>query len=317
MALNKFSKFAYLAKTEVEKQQVDLFNAATRGGIVLRAGSGNVGDYSDEISYAFISGLVRRRNAAGSGTVVAKDLTQITQTSVKVASAYGPINVNPGLWSWIQRSPEEPGAMVGQQMAVASMEDKLRAVIKSFVAATLVQTAVVHDYSGTGVNSLTQLVEGAGKFGDRASDIVCWVMHSKTYRDIVKAGMTGTNVLFTFGTINVTQDGFGRPMVITDSTDLTYSDSGTKYRTLGLVAGGAVCEENPDFLANIQTSNGDENILRTMQAEWSFNLGLKGYQWDKTNGGASPTDAALATGTNWDKIATSDKDLAGVLIKSQ
>jgi len=317
MALTKFNRFAYLAKTEVERQQVEIFNAATRGGIVLRGGGTNQGDYNDEIYYAKISGVVRRRNAASSGTVVAKDITQLTATSVKVASAAGPFNIDPGLWSWIQRAPSEAGAMIGQQMAVGSLQDKVTAAIKSYCAATLVQTAVVYDYSATGTLGLNQLVVAAGKFGDRAGDIICWVMHSKVYHDILGAAVTNSNNLFSFGDVNVVQDGFGRPMIITDATDLVYTDGGTRYRTLGLTAGAIMCEENNDYIENVETANGDENIKRTFQAEWSFNLGLKGYQWDKTNGGASPADAALATGTNWDKIATDNKDLAGVLIKSQ
>jgi hypothetical protein len=72
---------------------------------------------------------------------------------------------------------------------------------------------------------------------------------------------------------------------------------------------------NGDFVQNVQTLNGDENIKRTIQSEWSYNLGIKGYAWDKTNGGKSPNDAALATGTNWDRYATSFKDTAGVLLK--
>lgn len=34
---------------------------------------------------------------------------------------------------------------------------------------------------------------------------------------------------------------------------------------------------------------------------------------DIANGGKSPTDAELATGSNWDQVATSIKDTAGVL----
>lgn len=39
---------------------------------------------------------------------------------------------------------------------------------------------------------------------------------------------------------------------------------------------------------------------------------MKGFAWDVANGGANPTDNALATGSNWDMTATSFKDLAGV-----
>jgi hypothetical protein len=38
--------------------------------------------------------------------------------------------------------------------------------------------------------------------------------------------------------------------------------------------------------------------------------------WDKTNGGRSPTSAALAVGTNWDRTATSIKDLGGVVLRT-
>jgi hypothetical protein len=50
-----------------------------------------------------------------------------------------------------------------------------------------------------------------------------------------------------------------------------------------------------------------------MQVDYSFGLALKGYSWDSVNGGKSPTDAELATGTNWDKVATDIKHTAGVI----
>jgi len=84
-----------------------------------------------------------------------------------------------------------------------------------------------------------------------------------------------------------------------------------------LAQGAVLIEQNPDYLENMSTTNGAENIKRTWQAQWSYNVGLKGYAWDKTNGGASPTNAALATGSNWDRYATSVKDLAGILVNSQ
>lgn len=50
-----------------------------------------------------------------------------------------------------------------------------------------------------------------------------------------------------------------------------------------------------------------------MQVDYTFGLGLKGYTWDAASGGKSPSDAALGTGSNWDKVATSDKHTAGVI----
>jgi hypothetical protein len=45
-------------------------------------------------------------------------------------------------------------------------------------------------------------------------------------------------------------------------------------------------------------------------------MGVKGYAWDKTNGGHAPNAAALATGSNWDQYVTNIKDTAGVMVKS-
>ena len=95
---------------------------------------------------------------------------------------------------------------------------------------------------------------------------------------------------------------------------LALAVAGPKYVALGLVAGAAIVERNDDFMQNIETSNGGENIRRNYQAEWSYNLGLKGFTWDKANGGKAPNNAALALGTNWDKNVTSNKDLPGVVV---
>ncbi|MTV78311.1 hypothetical protein GM535_13950, partial [Streptococcus pneumoniae] len=72
----------------------------------------------------------------------------------------------------------------------------------------------------------------------------------------------------------------------------------SKEKVLSLVDGAAVVFDGGDVISNIETSNGGERIVTTMQVDYSFGLGLKGYTWDETNGGKSPTDAELATGSN-------------------
>ncbi|HSG61690.1 MAG TPA: major capsid protein, partial [Pseudomonadales bacterium] len=58
---------------------------------------------------------------------------------------------------------------------------------------------------------------------------------------------------------------------------------------------------------------GKQRIETTLQADYDFGISLKGYAWDTASGGKSPTDAELATGGNWDQVATSIKHTAGVL----
>lgn len=312
-----FSEYTYSALSEVIAQQIELFNNASAGGIILRAAS-NQGDYSDVALWAKVAGLVRRRNAYGSGAVAAKELEHLLDTMVKVAAGTPPINMPPSMFSWIQQNPEQGGAVIGQQLAGDMLGDMLNTAIMGYVAALTGEADVTYDHSATGTSSLAVLQTGAAKFGDRAAEIRCWVMHSKSLFDMFGAALANTEALFNFGTVNVRQDGFGRPFVITDSPSLVDATPNPDvYRTLGLVPGAIIVEQNGDFDDNIETSNGDENIQRSYQAEWTYNLGIKGYSWDKGTGGKSPNDAALATANNWDRYATSHKDTAGVLVLSQ
>lgn len=314
--LKVFNQYAYTTFLELLAYNVNLFNAATRGALALRSAS-NQGDYSDATLYSRISGLVRRRNAYGTGAVSAVDLNMLQATSVKVAAGTPPVNIDPHFWSWIQRSPDEAGVVIGKQLAEDSLADQVSMSVKALVAA-LTNTGATVVSDGTAANlGLGALNTGAALFGDRAQDILCWVMHSKPWHDMIAAALTNTSQLFVFGTVKVMQDGLGRPFIVTDQPDLPYTSSGQKYHTLGLVSGATLVEQNPDYLENIETRNGDENITRTWQAQWTYNLALKGYAWDKSNGGHSPSTAALATGTNWDAYATSIKDLPGILVNSQ
>jgi hypothetical protein len=313
--LERFNRWTYSSMVETITQQIALFNAATRGAIVLRTAA-NTGDYADEAYWKRLSGLVRRRDAYGSGAVASLTLEHLLKTSVKVAAGTPPVSIDPGMMTWIQQNPDDAGIAQGRQLAEGMLADILNTALGSASAAIGGISGLVHDATSANL-SLSELNIGASKMGDRAQDILAWVMHSKPLFDLYGAALTNSNDLFSFGTVRVVNDGFGRPLIMTDSSDLSYVATGTKYHTLGLVAGGIVCEQNNDFIQNTETKNGDENILRTVQSEWSYNVGIKGFSWDKASGGASPTDAELTTATNWDTVASSIKDNAGVIVNSQ
>jgi len=107
--------------------------------------------------------------------------------------------------------------------------------------------------------------------------------------------------------------------VVTDAPALreTPATSTNDIKVLSLVAGGVTVYDAGELITNIETTNGKQRIVTTMQADYTFGVSLKGYQWDTTTGGKSPTDAELTTGAAWDKIATSIKHTAGVLTLSQ
>jgi hypothetical protein len=310
-----FNDFAYLSFTETIVQQVRLFNEASNGALVLRPAR-NIGDFDEEAFFANISGLVRRRDAYGSGSVSPVDLSQLQRNTVKVAGGSVPVRWTPQQFSWVQQNQERAGTAIGEQFAEGVFQDYLNSAIAALVAAISNQGSLTYDATG-GTLDRADLVQGAALFGDRASRLRAWIVHSKPMHDLLVENVTNAERLFTFGNVNVMDDGFGRPLIMTDSPDLITSGSPDTYHTIGLTEMGAMVEDNGDLFTNIDTENGNENIVRTWQAEYTFNLGLKGYSWDESNGGASPTDAELATGTNWDQVATFDKDTAGVLVDSQ
>jgi len=313
-----YSEYAYASMTEVLAQQIDLFNGASGGAIQLSAAA-HQGDFSDTAFFAKVSGLVRRRNAYGSGAVSEKVMAHLVDTMVKVAAGTPPVRLDPGQFKWIQLNPEVAGAALGQQLAKDTMADMLNIGLGCASAALSQVTAIVTDITGetTPADKVSFIVQNtaAATFGDAASNIVAWLMHSKPMFDLYANALTNTERLFTYGSVNIIRDPFGRLLVMTDSPNL-YTGSPAVYSSLGLVSGGLSIQQNNDFTAIEEAKTGDENIKRIYQAEWSYELSIQGFAWDKTNGGKSPTDAALLTSTNWDKYATSNKDIAGVLIKS-
>lgn len=317
-----YSEYAYSAMTEVLAQQIELFNAATEGAITL-APAAVQGDFSDVAFWQKISGLVRRRNAYGSGAVGEKVLEHLVDTMVKVAAGTPPVRLDPGQFKWIQMNPEVAGAALGQQLAIDTLADMLNIGLGATYAALANEGTNVHDVTAATVKTATFLAlnSAQAKMGDAAGQIAAWVMHSTPQFSLYANALTNAESLFVYGTVNVRRDPWGRVMVSTDSPNLFTIDTvpdpdETTYHTLGLVRGGLLIQQNNDFTANEETTNGDENIKRTYQAEWSYNLGVKGFAWDKANGGKSPNDAAILTGTNWDKYATSNKDLAGVVLET-
>lgn len=332
--LQVYNRFTYLTMTEVLTQNVNLFNQATENALMLSAEPSG-GDFKDEIFYGAVPGLVRRRNPYGDGAVTEKVMNQKVDTLVKVAAGTPPVRMDPAWFAWIQRSPEEAAAAMGQQLAKQTLADMINVALGSVTAALSNNSAIINDISGgvgasapAATNALPSplaLANTAGKLGDYMSEIVCWVMHSKSLTDLYGNALSNNERLFSYGNVNVVRDPFGRVYIMTDASALMEAADTTTtngkhnawFHTLGLTPGAVEIETQADFYANVSETNGNENIHRTYQAEWSYMVGVKGFSWDKANGAKAPNDAALFTATNWDQIVASIKDGPGVFLKSQ
>lgn len=307
-----FNKYVAPAIIETLEQQVAKFNEASRGAIMLTT-QGFDGDFLQESFFASLHSAQRRVDRYGAnGAVGATDLTQLKHSSVKVAGGFGPILFEPAQLSWLQKPTAEGIEVISRNFAEAVMADQLNTGVAAAVAALENNAAVTNDVSATAGLDYVAMNGAHAKFGDSSGRIVASIMNGTTYHKLVEKNIQNGGALFEMDNILVVNI-LGKAAVVTDAPALYEAGTPNKLKVLGLVSGGVMIHDGSDIITNIETSNGKGRIETTMQSDYSFGVGLKGYTWDEANGGASPSDAALATGTNWDKVATDDKATAGVL----
>ena len=315
MALSDMKVFnQYLREATIETlaQMVNKFNAASAGAIQLST-DGFDGDYMLRSSFSSLHAAQRRvdRYAANSAATPTA-LAQQQHNTVKVAGGFGPIKWEPAQLTWVGDNPAAALEVISRNMSEAIVKDMLNTGIAAAVAAIENVGATAYFDTGTGPITLADINSAHAKFGDMSQLLVCDIMDGTTYHNLIGLNLANAATLFQAGNVTVVSI-LGKTVVVTDAPALRETGSGADQKVLSLAAGGIVVHDASDLITNIETSNGNLRIETTMQADYTFGLGLKGYAWDVTSGGKSPTDAELATGSNWDKIATSLKHTAGVL----
>lgn len=303
---------------EVLMQNVDVFNAASRGALRL-VPQRIKGDYEKESFIKEIASLVTRRDVT---SVAAADDIKMEQgeiVGVKINRKIGPVAQTRDAFKKIARNPQEFSFLLGQQSAKAVLVDYVNTAIMAAATALSGQSAVVVDKSSEnpGTISHTYLIDGKATFGDAAGNIVCLVMHSKPYNDLAKLGISEkiTNVAdMVINTGNI--GSMGLPVIITDSSSLVVQGTPDEYITLGLVADALVLAQSEEQDIESDLVTGLENLVVRIQGEYAYNLRVKGFAWDTGNGGANPTDGAIGTSSNWDLIAADTKALAGFYLRT-
>ena len=307
-----FNQYIMPATIESLAQMVEKFNAASNGAFRLTT-EGFDGDFFQESFFASVHAAQRRVDRYASNTSAsATDLTQNLANAVKVAGGFGPIRFEPSQLTWLQKPTAEGIEVASRNFAQAMLKDQLNTAIAGLVAATRNQSGAW--FSAGAAVSQGAINSGHALFGDASSRIVADVMTGSVFHKLLGQNITNANNLFVAGDVTVV-DILGRAIVVTDAPALAFNEGGVDYDAiLGLADSAAIVYDAGDIVSNIETVNGKLRIETTMQVDYSFGLRLKGYSWDATNGGKSPTDAELATGSNWDKSVTSIKDTAGVVV---
>jgi hypothetical protein len=315
MALSDMKVFnEYLKNTTVETiaQMVEKFNAASNGAIRLTP-QGIDGDFLQESLWAGLHSAQRRVDRyATNNAQSATALAQVQANSVKVAGGFGPILWEPSQLSWIQKNPAEALEVISRNLSEAIMADQLNTAIAALVAAISNVAGATNDVSATAGVTYGAINGAHAKFGDASGLLVAQVMTGEVFHKLVNQNLANASQLFNSQSVNIV-DILGRPVIVTDAPALYETGTPNKQKVLSLADSAAIVHDGSDVVTSVQTSNGKERIETTFQADYSFGLGLKGYAWDIANGGKSPTNAELATGSNWDLFVNSVKSSAGVI----
>lgn len=293
-------------------QMIEKFNAASAGSLVLTS-AGFTGDYMRESFFASLAAAQRRVDRyTANGAQAATDLTEIQGSKVKVAGGFGPVAYEPSQLTWLRRPTQQGVAAAATSFAELLLQDQLNTAIACLVAALENNAAVTEDVSASAGMTYGAVNSAHAKFGDASAQIVADVMTGSVAHKLIGDNLTNGERLFVAGNVNVI-DILGKAVIVTDAPALYEAGTPNKSKVLGLTTSAGVVGGSSDIISNIETTNGKNRIETTFQADYSFTVGLKGYGWDETNGGKSPSDAELATGSNWDKVAEFDKMTAGVI----
>lgn len=297
---NDTAQTAYL---ERNMDNLAVFNENSRSAIGLNSELIE-GDLKLRAFYK-IGGSIADRDVNSTAGVTGTKIASDEMVSVKVPWKYGPYETTEEAFKRRARSPEEFSMLVGQDMADATMVGWITYAINALKGAigSNANMVVTGDLATEGKKALTK---GLRKMGDKAGSVAIWVMDSGMYFDIVDEAID--NKLYEeAGTVvyGGTPGTLGKPVLVTDQCP---ADT-----VFGLQAGAVVVTESQaPGMRSYQIDN-QENLAIGFRAEGTANVEVLGYKW-KDKVVINPGAAALATTTNWQKYATSDKATAGFII---
>lgn len=292
---------------ETIEQNVNGFNAASQGAIRLVTDI-HRGDYRKR-SFIQTTDLINRRDPTVVSTVADTAVTQDDAKEPKLSRRIGPVAQTLSAWKKIGSDQDEFSFVMGQQMGPEMMQDYLDTAILAVESALDGVAALENDDSGATITS-AGLIDTLALFGDQSSRIALWVMHSKTYYDLVKeqhaAKITDVSNVNIYQGIPIT---LGKPVLVTDSSSLIISGTTNQYITLGLVPDAVYVRESEQRSMTSELVTGLENLVYRIQGEYAMTIGVKGFDYTGT---ANPTDATIGSSANWSKVATANKSCAGV-----
>lgn len=328
MAIGKASDFSvytdYIRGGLVETlvQNAAIFNEHSAGALQLVPRE-RVGHYAYEsFTKQIADGAISRRDITSTATADDTAITQGDLITVKLNRKIGPLAQTLDAFKKIGESPDAAALnyKAGAQIARGIIVDQIESALTAAKAAIVAQASTNVKDGSSATIATSVLVDALALMGDQYKDVIVWVMHSKPYFDLVKA-QAFTEKIEGIANYNVqtgTPVTLNRPVIVVDCPALVV-DNGEDpdtYMTLGLTPGAVRVEESEPRTLVHEMVTGIENISIRLQGEYAYNVGVRGCAWNVGDGGANPTTATLGTTTNWIKVASDAKRIAGVAIET-
>jgi Major capsid protein 13-like len=308
---------------ETLQQFADGFNAASANTLLLVTRSIK-GDYEKESFIKSTAALITRRDPTLAGAVTDNKLSQNELVGIKINRRIGPVAESLDAFKKIAVDPAEFSMILGQQTGAAVAVDYINSALNAVRASISANGALAQSdntvVQAEGVKTLshTALVNGISLFGDRASRIQCFVMHSKNYFDLLRQAIAQKVFEVAGATIySGTVASLGKPVLVTDSISLQSGSTAsnvTLYDVLGLPEDAVEVAESEERTIISQPVTGQENLVMRIQGEYAFNLRCKGMAYNLIGGGTNPTDLTVGNPTNWTLAAADVKLTAGVRV---
>lgn len=309
---------------EVLERNVNAFNQFSAGCISLTTDF-QKGKFEEESFFQKPTSLINHRDPTSTSAATASYLSQEKVRGVKINKRIGPVENTFDSFKKIGVPIEQMAFVLGQQAAPDIQACYLNSAVSGLTGTFSATGMSGLIYSALGESSKTMshtyLVKGLAKFGDAAQRIRLWVMHSKVFYDLVGQAITDKLLEVTAGVIYGGGPGtLGRPVLVTDTPALydastLSSTSDDFYWTFGLTEGSVSIKESEERSMLIEPVGGLNNLVVRYQGEFAYNALVKGMEWNTAT--PNPTDAQLATSSNWTKRFADLKSMSGIAIKTK
>lgn len=289
-------------------QKIDVINASSNGTIIM-SNEDFVGNFMKEAFFGRIANLIERRDITTDA--VAADKRMNKKENVEVVIDYKSKVFE--TYENFKRSGQDISTMteiVANQFIEELIKRYLNLGVGAAVSAATNNSGMLDQSLTAATANYQHLLKAQELFNDNYDDVAAYVMNTNAYFDLRRDTLATYKIDNVAGMQIITgmTETMGKPVIVSNIPALSY-DAGAgdlKNRIVALRPSSVVLTERAGRLTRVDEVTDLENLGVRWAAEGSVRMGLRGYAWDVANGGQSPTDAAIATGTNWDVIVENE-----------